>query len=282
MAKEANEPRDDAGPPARRRWKAYTRSALQIASATPFVGGLFSAAAGQWSEREQGRINEFLQGCIEMLEDELREKHDTIAGIMSRLDLQDERISNRIHSDEFQSLLKKAFRNWAGTESKKKQEYIRNILTNAAAETLTSDDVVSLFVDWLQNYSEFHFAVIGEIYKNPGATRLQIWRNLGKGQPREDSAEADLYKLLFRDLSTGGVIRQHRETDYAGNFVAKKRSKPARGGGDRGRLKSAFDDAEPYELTALGRQFVHYAMTELTVKIEFRANMEEGDSAGED
>ena len=237
MAKDEREPGNGKGLPARRRWKVYTRSVLQMASGTPFVGGLFSAAAGQWSEREQGRINDFLQGCIQMLEDELREKHGTIAGIMSRLNLQDEKISSRIHSDEFQSLLKKAFRNWAGTESKKKQEYIRNVLTNAAASELTSDDVVSLFIDWLQNYSEFHFAVIGDIYKNPGTTRLRIWRNLGKRQPREDSAEADLYKLLFRDLSTGGVIRQHRETDYTGNFLPKKRSKPTRGGGDRGRAQ---------------------------------------------
>ena len=33
---------------------------------------------------------------------------------------------------------------------------------------------------------------------------------------------------------------------------------------------SAFDDSERYELTALGKQFVHYAMTEVTVKIEYK------------
>jgi hypothetical protein len=35
-------------------------------------------------------------------------------------------------------------------------------------------------------------------------------------------------------------------------------------------MKSAFDDTEAYELTALGQQFVHYAMTELTVKITYQ------------
>jgi hypothetical protein len=34
-------------------------------------------------------------------------------------------------------------------------------------------------------------------------------------------------------------------------------------------IKSAFDDEEQYELTALGEQFVHYAMTSLPPKIEF-------------
>jgi hypothetical protein len=32
---------------------------------------------------------------------------------------------------------------------------------------------------------------------------------------------------------------------------------------------SAFDEEELYVLTALGEQFVHYAMTELTLQIEY-------------
>ena len=35
-------------------------------------------------------------------------------------------------------------------------------------------------------------------------------------------------------------------------------------------MKSAFDDDEQYDLTALGEQFVHYAMTDLPLKIEFK------------
>lgn len=42
-----------------------------------------------------------------------------------------------------------------------------------------------------------------------GISRGSKWKKIGKGEAREDSAEADLYKLLFRDLSTGGIIRQH-------------------------------------------------------------------------
>ncbi len=271
----ANMPNDDADKnptekelPQGKKWEKYTRGAMQaIGGAIPFAGGLFSAAAGHWSEHEQQRINEFLRAWLKMLEDEVKEKERTLAGIVTRLDMQDERISERVKSDEYQSLLRKAFRDWSGAESSKKQEYIRNILSNAAATDLTSDDVVSLFLDWLKTYSEFHFAVIADIYAHTGTTRHEIWQRIGKGEPREDSAEADLFKLLFRDLSTGGVIRQHRETDYAGNYL-KKRSPRPRGTNDP-RMKSAFDDADAYELTALGQQFVHYAMQELTPKIEF-------------
>lgn len=247
------------------------RGALQAVSGSiPILGGILSAAAGYWSERDQQRVNEFLQAWLKMLQDEFREKEQVIGEIVTRLDVHDDEIAKRVRSDEYQSLLRKAFRNWAGAESAKKREYIRNILSNAAATHLTSDEVVTLFLDWLQRYSEFHFAVIADIYHHVGSTRADVWERLGRGDVREDSADADLFKLLIRELSTGGVIRQHRETDYAGNFLAKPR--PRHRAAASGTLKSAFDDTEQYELTELGKQFVHYAMTEVTVKVEYQPN----------
>ena len=91
---------------------------------------------------------------------------------------------------------------------------------------------------------------------------------------REDSADADLFKLLFRDLSTGGVIRQHREVDYYGNFVPKTTKRRPRGSGPKPPV-SAFDEEEGYELTEIGKQFVHYAMTDLPLRIEFSDEVEE-------
>lgn len=271
----ADENDSDDAMPTSKGWQKAARGAVQaVGGAIPFAGGVFSAAAGFWSEHDQQRVNEFLHAWLQMLRDEMREKERTIADIITRVDIQDEKIAQRVRSDEFQSLMKKAFRNWAGAESTKKQEYIRNILSNAASADLTSDDVVRLFLDWLQRYSEFHFAVIADIYQHPGATRWDIWQRVGKGAPREDSAEADLYKLLFRDLSTGGIIRQVRETDYQGQFIAKRPKKSSPRGGGRS-LTSAFDDEEPYELTAIGRQFVHYAMQELTPKIQYQPDVDE-------
>ena len=135
-----------------------------------------------------------------------------------------------------------------------------------------SDNVVSLFIGWLNLYSDFHFQVIAQIYQNPGTTRGEIWHNLGKPEVREDSAEADLFRMLAHDLSVGRVIRQHRETDYAGNFLAKRtqRSRPRQAPRT---MKSAFDETEQYELTGLGTQFVH-AMNEIVAKIEFKETAE--------
>lgn len=240
-----------------------------LGGAIPFVGGLLSAGAGYWSESEQEDVVNVLKQWIQMLEDEIREKGKTIAEVVARVDMHDDNVRKRIESSEYQSILKKVFRNWSAVDTEYKRQRVRNILANAAAAKTSSDDVVRLFIDWVNLYSDFHFEVVGEIYRKPGITRGAIWKNLGRPQVREDSADADLFKLLVRDLSTGGVIRQHRQTDYAGNFLRSepKRSKP----GQTSRVaKSAFDSTEPYELTELGKQFVHYAMNEITAKIEFK------------
>lgn len=102
-----------------------TRGALQVISgAIPFAGGIFSAIAGAWSEQEQEKINRFFQHWLKMLQDEFREKEETIVEIMARLDLHDEKISERIESKEYQSLLKKTFRDWAGAESEEKRKLL--------------------------------------------------------------------------------------------------------------------------------------------------------------
>lgn len=248
------------------------RGVLQvIGGAVPFAGGLLSAAAGAWSENEQERVNNFFRHWIKMLEDEIKEKERTILEIMARLDIHDEEIAKRLESKEYQSLLKKTFREWSGAESENKRIYIRNILANAAASSMTSDEVVRLFIDWLKTYSELHFKVIAVIYKHGtnGVSRGGVWNDLGKEAVMENSADADLFKLLFRDLSTGGVIRQHREVDYYGNFIAKTPQRRPKGSGPKP-VTSAFDDEDSYELTELGKQFVHYAMTDLPLKIEYK------------
>lgn len=259
----------------------YIRASMNAAGgAIPFFGGLLSAAAGFWSEKEQEEVNRFIEAQIKMMLDEMREKHRVLGEVIVRLDMHDEEIKQRIRSDEYQAILKKAFRNWAGTESRQKQEYLRNLLSNAAAARFVTDDVVMLFLEWLIQYSDFHFLVIAEIYKEPGITRAGIWYALGRDDVREDSAEADLFKLLVRDLSTGGVIRQHRETDYQGNFLAR-RPTPVRKGTASRVMKSAFDDKEQYELTAIGNQFIRYVMTELTPKIAYQQADEESEPAND-
>lgn len=45
--------------------------------------------------------------------------------------------------------------------------------------------------------------------------------------------------------------------------------------------KSAFDDEERYEVAAVGKQFVHYAMAELTLKLQYHPDIDFSDREGE-
>lgn len=241
-----------------------------VSGLIPFAGGALSAAASYWSGRDQDKVNNFFKHWIAMLRDELVEKEQTIIEIAQRLDLQDQKIAERMDSKAYQSILKKAFREWSAAESDAKREYVRNILANAAATEIVSDDVIKMFLDWLKAYSELHFRVISTVYNEGGITRGEIWRKLDKPAVREDSADADLFKLVIRDLSMGGIIRQHVERDpYSGLAIRKQANPRSRGSGPKPST-SAFDQIEGYELTELGRQFVHYAMTDLPVRIEAR------------
>ena len=235
-----------------------------VSGAIPFVGGVLGAAAGVWSENEEERFKRIFAQWLKLHEQEMKEIAITMAEIMMRLDLSDERIRQRVESPEYQALIRKAFRDWSAAESEEKRSLIRRLLCNAAASTICSDDVVKLFIEWIRDYSELHFRVIRVVYQFPGATRAEVWDQMHGVAVREDSAEADLFKCLIHDLTTGYVIRQHRETDGSGNFKrAPRRTLPRRSP----YMQSAFEDGKEYELTSLGRQFVHYTMNEIVPKI---------------
>jgi hypothetical protein len=190
------------------------RFALNTAAgAIPFVGGIPA-------EREQARINDFLKHLADMLAAEMKEKTQTILELTARIDMQVEKTAERIRSEEYQSLLRKAFRDWAGTESEEKRVLVRNPLSNAAASTLASDDAVKLFLQWIKDYSELHFAIVGAVYNSVGITRGGVWEKLDRRPVREDSSDAE-FRLMFRDLSTGGLVRQHSETHWQSNFLSK-------------------------------------------------------------
>ncbi len=209
---------------------------------------------------EQDHFNRVAASWLQLQKDEIKEIGITIAEILTRLDLNDENIRKRIESPEYLSLLKKCFRDWSAAESEAKRILVRNLLSNAAVNKICTDDVVRMFVQWIDDYSEMHFKVIRWIYKHLGCTRKDIWMGVHGAAVREDSAEADMFKLLIRDLSTGSVIRQlERKTTMA--IFSRRLVNP--GGQSSQTMKSAFDDEEEYELTELGNQFVRYTMDEV-------------------
>ncbi len=189
----------------------------------------------------------------------------TLETIVNRFENLGPTIDERIQSEEYLQLVRRAFRVWDEASTEEKRRYVGNVVANAAGTRLCSDDVIRLFLDWLNLYHESHFAVIRCIYNKQGITRFEIWDQIYGELPREGSAEADLFRFLIRDLSTGGVIRQERETNQAGQFLRKRRPKGKSPISTT--MESSFEDTKPYVLTGVGEQFVHYTMNEIVSRI---------------
>jgi hypothetical protein len=257
------------------RRRLMEKFALAALGSIPWVGGFISAAASIKTD-ERGIKKDNLQ--TQWLEEHTKKMEQlgrALADVTARFESLGEQIDERIQSEEYLGLVRHAFAAWDRAQTDEKRRYVGNLVSNAAGSRICSDDVVRLFVGWLDLYHEAHLAVIREIFQNPGSTRHDIWMSIDGQTVREDSAEADLFKLMIRELSTGGVIRQARETTVDGDFI--RRRTPGRRGPTPTTIESAFEDTKPYVLTELGKQFVHYTMSEVIARIGNSAPKENRD-----
>ena len=243
----------------------YARFLVAALSSIPWVGGLIAACASLTAEIEQGKVNELHRLWLTEHQEKARELVGALSEIVARLENFGEEINERLESPEYLNLVKRCFRSWDEADTQDKKRMFKKLITNAGAIKLCDDDLVRLFIAWIDQYHETHFLVVKEIYQNPGITRARIWNDIHGPRPREDSPEADLFRYLIRDLSTGGVIRQGRETDAFGNFY--KRETGVHRGPSTRVMESSFEDTKPYVLTALGKQFVHYVMEDVVPQI---------------
>ena len=246
--------------------KVFEKFVSAALGSIPWVGGFLSAAVDFKFEEGDSREDNLQTQWLEEHTRKLQRLSETLNYIASRFEKLGDEIDERIQSEQYLDIVRKGFRTWDTADTDEKRKYIANLIANAGGTKLTSDDVIRLFIDWLDVYHEAHLAVIREIYQNPGSTRYDIWEAIYDGFPREDSAEADLYRLLISDLSVGRVIRQARDTTADGQFLRKPRAKKSAFRPTT--MESAFEDAKPYVLTELGKQFVHYAMSDVVRRIE--------------
>ncbi len=248
------------------RRKKYVRFFVAALSSIPWVGGLFSASASLNAEADQIKINDLHRLWLAEHEAKARELIATLMEIFERLDNFGDEIQERIESPEYLTLVRKTFKAWDEADTEEKRQMLKKLILNAGAIKLCSDDLVRLFTSWIELYHELHFSVIKEIYRDPGITRGEMWDVIRGARPRDDSAEADLFKLLIRDLSTGSVIRQEREVDSQGRFRRKRRSPQSRAAAS-GVMETPFEETKPYVLTELGKQFIHYVMEDVAPQL---------------
>lgn len=257
-----NELTDATGSPRKRALKKFVLAAISV---IPWVGPLI--VAGLEIAGKPGKVDDLQSKWLESHRVKLARLHSTLTEIAERLENFGEEVDARLEDPKFLALVEKAFQTWDKATTDEKRDYIRRLVANAAASQLCEDDLVRLFLDWIDRYDETHFKVIRAIYEKHSPTRRDIWLSLHSTIPRDDSSEADIYKLLIHDLTLGHVIRQRRQKTITGQFLKKQR-----GGRSSGStMQSPFDGAEPYELTDVGRQFVHYVMDEVAPQLGARS-----------
>jgi hypothetical protein len=228
---------------------------LAALGSIPWVGGFIGAAATYMADLHENKGDTLHAQWLEEHARKIALLVRTLQDIERHFEMLDGQVDQRIQSQCYLGLVRRAFRVWDRADSDEKRAFVANLVSNAASSRLCSDDVLQRFIEWLDRYDEVHFAVIRELHHTPGTTRFLLWDAIRGPLPAEDSAEAELFRLQIDDLVQGGVMAV-AVSQGAPRLPARI---PRRHGAAPG--ESAFEERRPYALTALGKQFVHYTMT---------------------
>ena len=158
-----------------KRGRILEKVFLAALSVIPWVGGVLTAAETYRTDEGNVRLNKIQTQWLEEHQKKIALLAQTLQGIGIRLNSFGEEIDERIQSEEYLALVRKAFRIWDESDTEEKRRLLSNVLTNAAGTRVCSDDVIRIFMDWIRMYSEVHFAIMREVYKNPGSTRYDMW-----------------------------------------------------------------------------------------------------------
>ena len=143
--------------------RKYARFVVAALGSIPWVGGFIAASAALSGEREQQEINNLQRLWLEEHKKKIKDLQSTLAEIFSRLDNFGDEVDQRIESPEYLALVGKAFRSWDEADTEDKRQMLKKLITNAGAIKLCPDDLVRLFLHWIDQYHETHFVVIKEI-----------------------------------------------------------------------------------------------------------------------
>jgi len=211
----------EAASPTRRQmiWEAIASAAL---GSIPWVGGVMAAGLAYKQDVSSAHQDSLRDRWLDQHQRKLEELRQTLEAMLHRLESLGPDIEDRMESEEYLQLVRKTFRIWDEADTAEKRGLLVSLITNAAGKRIVSDDILRLFLNWIDAFHEAHFAVIREIYNNPSSTRYDIWVAIyGETIPRDDSADADVFKMLLSDLNIGRVIRLRRDSDPQGRWQRK-------------------------------------------------------------
>jgi hypothetical protein len=158
------------------RQRVIQKFILAALGSIPWIGGFLSSAATLKTEEGARRTDRLHTQWLEEHAKKLANLRITLETVVDRFGSLGPAIDERIQNEEYLQLVRRAFRVWDEAATEEKRGYVGNVVANAAGTRVCSDDVVRLFLDWLNLYHESHFAVIRGIYDK---LRYYPFRDLG-------------------------------------------------------------------------------------------------------
>jgi hypothetical protein len=190
----------EAASPSRKQ-RIHEAIALAALGSIPWVGGVLSASAMFKFDEAGVRQDTLRNQWLAEHQQRLQDLRSTLDEMFARIDSLGEAVEDRLESEDYLGLIRKTFRQWDQAYTQQKRKLLIQLITNAAGLRICSDDILRLFLDWIDTYHEAHFAVIGEIYKNPGPTRYDIWIAVYGSAVASDSSGASCSVSLLTQLS---------------------------------------------------------------------------------
>lgn len=252
------------------RGRLFKKLLVAAASGIPGIGAFVAAGMEYKFDESNEELAEVQRLWSNALEEEIKELKRALAFLTKRLEELGAEAMRRAESEGYLRMVRKTFQGWDRADSDAKRHYFANLLANAAGTAYAPDDMVRLFIEWIDRFNDSHFRIIRHVYDYQPCTRYEIAEAFFGGSeniPREDAAEADLFSELFRELNMGGLVRQRRDTDPDGRFYRRRPATRARRGQASPLLASRFDDEKPQVLSELGRKFVRYVFEDVGVRI---------------
>src|ERR1700688_3484956 len=149
----------ESATPSRKR-QIFEALAMAALGSIPWVGGVVSAAASYADGKSQVERQDLLREWLQEHQAKLHELRATLEQMAMRLEGFGKEVEERITSEEYLMLVRKTFRLWDEADTQEKRRLLVQLITNSAGTRVCSDDVVRLFLDWVETYHEAHFAVI--------------------------------------------------------------------------------------------------------------------------
>lgn len=135
-----------------RRQRILAAIALAALGSIPWIGGVISAAASYKRTADQGNRDDLLREWLLQHHGKLQELRATLGQITARVDAFGEDVEQRITSESYLALVRQTFRQWDEAETAEKRRLLVQLITNAAGTRICSDDILRLFLDWLDTY----------------------------------------------------------------------------------------------------------------------------------